>query len=164
MTTELKPIYNIKTGEEVQGQFDLDGNQRHPNGQTFLKPPEVSENETFVFEGDEKKDGEWVIYPDHRGELYYSIETKQQIEIKQIGELSENLTDLEPGEFDKWDDAKWVFDPEQKKLNILGQLQSLDFKMQRSTEDLWLMQSEIPEYHQSIIDEKNALREEYNSL
>lgn len=135
----MKSIYNIKTGLEVDGKLDADGKQRHPKGHTFLKPPETGENEIAIFDGDEHTGhGKWTIKPDYRGKIYYDTETRQRIEITQIGELPDNITDQEPGHFDKWEGKKWVKD----KDLIMSTIRA--YRTARLQETDWTQMPDVP--------------------
>ncbi|OOF87944.1 hypothetical protein BKG93_00470 [Rodentibacter ratti] len=51
--------------------------------------------------------------PDYRGEIYYSIQTGEQIVISEIGEISRDFTAQKPlNEPCKWDGQKWIKDEE----------------------------------------------------
>ncbi|MDE9447966.1 tail fiber assembly protein [Xenorhabdus bovienii] len=51
----------------------------------------------------------WVHVPDFRGRVAYHTQTRQHIEIKDIGELPPELTFLEPETlFDQWDGQQWI--------------------------------------------------------
>ncbi|MCW2484759.1 tail fiber assembly protein [Candidatus Symbiopectobacterium sp. NZEC127] len=53
----------------------------------------------------------WEFVPDHRGQMVYSIETREPSLITTIGELMEGFTLLEPAtEFDGWNGKRWVTD------------------------------------------------------
>ena len=81
-----------------------------PANATFLKPPETGENQIPVFENDH-----WSVKYDFRGKVYYKKDSKERIIITEIGIYPDkNLTNIAPGEFDRWDFElySWVEDME----------------------------------------------------
>jgi len=104
----MEKIYSTATGEELKPALDADGNQRKPAGTTFLKPPEIEAKQQLIYENDE-----WRVLPDHRGELFWSKETKECIEITELGidpTTDDTLTALTPGPYDKWNSSGWEID------------------------------------------------------
>ncbi|MGL5372621.1 MAG: tail fiber assembly protein [Plesiomonas shigelloides] len=56
-------------------------------------------------------DSDWEYLPDHRGEIIYSTETGEQIEITLPGEYPEKTTPLQPETpYDYWNGIQWVTD------------------------------------------------------
>ena len=102
--------YNPETGEYM-GQGEARESPLEPGVflipaySTSEKPPKTGDNEVAVFENEK-----WAIKPDFRGKVYYRKDTKEEIEITEIGvEPDEDMTDIEPGVFDEWDNEskKW---------------------------------------------------------
>ncbi|MEM8117664.1 tail fiber assembly protein [Morganella morganii] len=63
-----------------------------------------------------EQDGGWVLIPDHRGTKVYDTATAQESEIKELGELPDGVTTIEPDvEFPKWNGKRWVTDKAAKK-------------------------------------------------
>ncbi|MEX6253924.1 tail fiber assembly protein [Providencia huaxiensis] len=90
-------------------------------GNACLDKPELPSKSgiAIVRSADEKS---WLYVVDHRGQIAYSTETRQPVEIDFIGELPANLTLLEPKtEFDKWNGKKWVTDTEAQKAVLVAQ-------------------------------------------
>lgn len=53
----------------------------------------------------------WEYITDHRGQIVYSTETMQQVEVTTLGSYPEGTTPNVPlSPYDKWDGAKWVTD------------------------------------------------------
>jgi len=115
-----------------------------PANATFLEPPSAEENETAVFENDS-----WAIKADYRGKTYYSKDTKEAITINELGTSpDETMTDLIPGEFDKWNPETngWTEDPilvsnaQQERINKEARkfLDGTDWKMIRHRDQLAL--------------------------
>ena len=75
-------------------------------------PPEVKQGFAIV-----RTENGWVYQADHRG-TYYSIETREQVEHAELGEVPENLTALPPlTEPCKWNGTAWVKD--EKKIAVI---------------------------------------------
>ncbi|MEX6256949.1 tail fiber assembly protein [Providencia huaxiensis] len=76
-------------------------------GNACLDKPELPADAgiAIIRSVDEKS---WLYVVDHRGQIAYSTETRQPVEIDFIGELPANLTLLEPQtEFDVWNGKEW---------------------------------------------------------
>lgn len=58
-------------------------------------------------------DGEsWRQVEDHRGQTVYDKETGAEVEIKAVGPLPDNLTEIpRPGPAYRWSDGQWAYDP-----------------------------------------------------
>lgn len=55
----------------------------------------------------------WIYMADHRGEIVYSIETGDPIEITMLGDYPEHTTSLKPKtKHDKWIGSEWITDTE----------------------------------------------------
>lgn len=69
------------------------------------------------------KDGnKWEIVTDNRGKTAYNTENRQPAEINFIGDLSAELTLLEPkSEFDVWNGKKWIVDTKAQKEAFISQ-------------------------------------------
>lgn len=86
-TTGFYYSYNSE-GNEFAGVFPAIRNPRRqseyllPSMATFKKPPEIKQNETVIWNGND-----WIIEPDFRGELQVDIETKEISKIEYIGEI-----------------------------------------------------------------------------
>lgn len=61
-------------------------------------------------------DGQWQYVADLRGQKAYNKETTAEVDIKELGELSDELTFLKPEtEFDYWDGQGWRTNHEKQK-------------------------------------------------
>jgi hypothetical protein len=73
---------------------------------TMDKIPSLAANEAVFRSTDNSK---WQIMEDYRG-CAWKKETKEQVEISDLGPLDETLTKLEPSEFDVWGSNQWISD------------------------------------------------------
>ncbi len=87
----------------------------------------------------------WQMVPDYRGKIAYNIQTGEQKEIIEPGELPETLTFKQPStDFDKWDGEKWVTDIEAQKANQIKQVeQQRVILRQQANEAIILLQYAI---------------------
>jgi len=60
---------------------------------TDIEPPSLSENEVAIFNESTES---WEVKADYRGENFYYKDTGKKIEIEQIGEVGNELTDITP--------------------------------------------------------------------
>ncbi|MDE8740513.1 tail fiber assembly protein [Pectobacterium polaris] len=75
----------------------------------------------------------WEQVPDYRSRTVYSTETRQAQAVTQFGELPETMTFLAPAtEFDRWNGASWVTNPEAQQLAVTKNLQQ-ELAARRST-------------------------------
>mgnify|MGYP001222966962 CR=1 FL=1 len=64
-------------------------------------PPEKEDGKAIV-----RHDDGWMLVDDHRGQVAYNKQTRQQVSITQLGEVPLELTLLPPGSpFDNWSEA-----------------------------------------------------------
>lgn len=111
-------IYNYHPGTKEflsEGQADTDpmvkGNWLIPAHATTVTAPEIQSGYIPVFDGKQ-----WSQIPDYRGVKVYNITTAQESEIKELGELPDDVTTIAPDvEFPKWNGKKWVTDKSAKK-------------------------------------------------
>lgn len=137
------PITKEYIGENYADESPLEkGVYLLPSFATFIAPPELGENQTAVFENDQ-----WSIKQDFRGKIYYQKDTKAQIIIEKIGIYPDNnLTDIIPNEFDKWNYElnQWIEDKDlinriqQEKINKESRqfLAETDWKVIRHKDQL----------------------------
>lgn len=112
--------YSYDTQEYVGADFDNVPLGGSVVGNACLDKPELPADAgiAIIRSVDEKS---WLYVVDHRGQITYSTETRQPVEIDFIGELPANLTLLEPQtEFDKWDGKKWLTDTEAQKAALVA--------------------------------------------
>ncbi|OKP01219.1 tail fiber assembly protein [Xenorhabdus eapokensis] len=90
----------------------------------YLDAPELPDSfDIAVCRSEDEKS--WVHIPDYRGKIAYHIKTRESRKIQSIGELSSELTLLEPKtSFDKWDGKQWVTDFDEQKKYDLQQVES----------------------------------------
>lgn len=134
--------YNPVTKEyigEVNCQPDpIDGGFLLPGSSTFLEPPITKEKEVAVL-----KNGKWKIKEDHRDEIYWDKDTKEEQKIIDIGQVKdENWTELQPisdrciWKKDKWIELPLTFEElqEKEKADFAGIMpdivKELQFKIQ----------------------------------
>lgn len=72
---------------------------------SYLDAPELIDGLAVIRQGDK-----WVHVEDHRGEVYWIKATKERVVIDRIGALSDEFTDIEPKEHQKWGGDGWVTD------------------------------------------------------
>ena len=103
--------YSEKTKEFItskEARQDPKNSDNHliPAHSTVVAPPTVKENEVATFN---EVTGVWSIESDHRGSVYYEKANGNSIQIIDIGDISDTLTESVPGEFDEWDESLgWV--------------------------------------------------------
>ena len=82
----------------------------------FLDKPNMKaqKNEAII-----RCNDEWIIVSDFRGQVFYSKENGSPMEIKNIGTVSDELTNKErPSQFHEWLDNDWVL-REEKKIEYI---------------------------------------------
>ncbi|MEM8241803.1 tail fiber assembly protein [Morganella morganii] len=63
-----------------------------------------------------EQNGAWGLIPDHRGTKVYNTVTAQESEIKELGDMPDDVTTMKPDvPFPKWNGKKWVTDGKIKK-------------------------------------------------
>jgi len=66
-------------------------------------------------------DGQWQYVKDLRGQKAYNKQTAAEVEINELGELSDTLTLIKPKtEFDYWDGSEWVTDIDKQNNAIIN--------------------------------------------
>ncbi|PHM49208.1 tail fiber assembly protein [Xenorhabdus miraniensis] len=90
----------------------------------YLDAPEIPDStDIAVCRSEDEKS--WINEPDYRGKTAYHIKTQQSHKIQSIGELSSELTLLEPKTlFDKWDGKQWITDSDEKQKHDLQQIEN----------------------------------------
>ena len=111
MKTKIAYLYDEKTKEylgEATSFLDVEESKAKeeeifilPADATYIKPPEYSANEIPVWNGEC-----WEVVKDFRGETFYSKKTGESIEIKELGSVSESLTDKPKPDFEAIFDEK----------------------------------------------------------
>jgi len=107
--------YFDESNESRQFTFSLEANPESLKPDNALRVAPEFIDGYFPCE----RDGLWFQIEDHRNKVVYSIESKESLEIKQIGLIPSGYTLLEPKEFDKWDGSKWVLDEETFKKSLV---------------------------------------------
>ncbi|MEX6318210.1 tail fiber assembly protein [Providencia huaxiensis] len=111
--------YSYDTQEYVGADFDNVPLGGSVVGNACLDKPELPADAgiAIIRSVDEKS---WLYVVDHRGQIAYSTETRQPVEIDFIGELPANLTLLEPQtEFDVWNGKEWETDIKAQKVALV---------------------------------------------
>ena len=99
--------------------IEPDGFKLSPYGKTDINY--FNEDFTLKSDADLISDG---LLIDNKG-VYYYTENAQKIEITEYNiEKPEDVTELEPCDFPKWDGNKWIVDIELKKKTRLSELDS----------------------------------------
>lgn len=98
-----------------------------PGYATFTEPPIVSENQKQVWQ-----DEEWIIVSDYRGKSIYNQVTKEENFQRALGDVAEGWSLTKPGEFDKWDNGSWAYDPTQDPSSPLNASAALKSKAQET--------------------------------
>lgn len=97
--TDNNNIYSHSTTEYVSEGGSLAA------GSYLDEPPPAKQGFAIV-----RTENGWKYQADHRG-TYYSTETGEQVEISELGELPQNLTEMPPlAEPCKWNGTTWVKD------------------------------------------------------
>ncbi|EOX9503568.1 TPA: tail fiber assembly protein [Citrobacter amalonaticus] len=79
-----------------------------PGNSTDIDPGEAVAGKVSLFTGTG-----WRLEEDHRGDMVYSVENKQESVINYIGPVRDGFVVVAPtSPFDKWDGKKWVADAE----------------------------------------------------
>lgn len=104
--------YDTQTKEFLQ---ELEINEAYGTNLPFtttVKPLSKKEGFTICFNGTE-----WEYIEDNRGKIVYSKETKEESKIDYIGLIKDDVTTLQPKQFDIWDNVlnKWVEDVKSKE-------------------------------------------------
>ncbi len=95
--------------------------------QAFTTPdsvPNLQKNQIAIRN---KENTAWEISEDWRGTVWHKL-TKEAVEYSETGPLPDHLTTIEPGEFDEWQEDKWVTNLTQKlaaqKATLIQQLET----------------------------------------
>ena len=112
-------IYNV----DAKGEFSQATYQYLPIGvglpaNAYLEPPKnVQDNQAIIHNGQQ-----WTYPKDLRGTTIYSIETRAETIMQEVGDIPEGYTTLKPGsEFDKWDGKKWQLDKNKQHQSQVNQ-------------------------------------------
>ncbi len=92
-----------------------------PANATTVEPPICGADEVAVY-----KNGSWTVHENHVGKTFFRIPSGESITIAEIGPLPDDLTDVPPGDFEKWDETShsWVADQQRILLNEISLLES----------------------------------------
>ncbi|WP_256856055.1 hypothetical protein [Rodentibacter ratti] len=110
-----KTVYQYDNNGVYLGETQADLSPLEAEEGIYLMPANSTEKRPenrphFAAQFDGK---DWQYVPDYRGEIYYSIQTGEQIVISEIGEISRDFTAQKPlNEPCKWDGQKWIKDEE----------------------------------------------------
>jgi hypothetical protein len=92
----IDPLETVKAGHEVY---------LIPANTTTEEPPLVGSDQVAIMVGDG-----WTIEENHRGKTVYDKTTAQALTITEIGKIPDEVTQLVPCEYPKWDGAQWAED------------------------------------------------------
>lgn len=80
-------------------------------------------------------DSGWDYIEDHRGDIVYNTETRDEQVVSWLGAHPHNVTPLKPAtQHDKWDGSKWVTDTESQKAELVAQADAIKSTLQREAE------------------------------
>ncbi|MCG6387485.1 hypothetical protein [Vibrio fluvialis] len=110
-------VYPIKLGESYYNEHGheykvSDFNFDLPDGFTWETPPKADEGYAVQF-----TDGKWEILPDYREKIAYPKDRDggEAYLVKELGDLPDTHTLLEPADFDSWVDDAWSYDIERHR-------------------------------------------------
>lgn len=104
---------------------------------TDIEPPLPKPGFAIVW-----SDGQWSHIPDHRGKIVWSKQTRDRVEIFDLGEVPDDYTSIEPTSVDVWDAAteRWMTDQaavaKATRRRALSELAESDAGLVRGLEDL----------------------------
>ncbi|EHN7880966.1 tail fiber assembly protein [Salmonella enterica] len=108
-------IYNYvaETGEFLEASDEyLQEGVGIPAHSTLLPKPLTERGQVAIFDIDQKS---WLVVEDHRGDIVYSKDSGEALEINTIGPIPDSYTDVKPlHEYDSWNGKKWVIDINKK--------------------------------------------------
>ncbi|HCB1655765.1 TPA: tail fiber assembly protein [Citrobacter farmeri] len=101
--------YDLETGEYTGWSDEyINVGVSMPGNSTDIDPGETVTGKVSLFTGTG-----WRLEEDHRGDMVYSVENKQESVINYIGPVRDGFVVVAPtSPFDKWDGKKWVADAE----------------------------------------------------
>lgn len=137
-----------------------------------IAPPETGKNETAVAD---LESGKWEVKADYRNAKGYSTENGQEVEIKELGKLPEDITlEARPSEYHSFVKDKWTItkaDQQRKQADeakahnqqIYTQIDELETHQQRPLREAALAKNDAEKKAalkrvQNIDDQINHLR------
>ncbi|EAO2687540.1 DUF4376 domain-containing protein [Salmonella enterica] len=103
---QILSVFNFSPDtKEYIGESDayIAPNTGLPGNCTQVQPPKIKSGFTPVWLGEE-----WQLVEDHRGQIVYNKESGHQVNITELGGLSENVTIISPmSKFDRWNGETW---------------------------------------------------------
>lgn len=113
--------YDTETKEFIQ---ELEINEAYGTNLPFattIKPLAKKEGFEVVFNGTE-----WEYIEDNRNTVVYDKETKQEYKVDYLGKIKDDVTTLNPEQFDKWDytQNKWNENIEKKETQRIQQIKA----------------------------------------
>ena len=110
-------INSVFTHESTADRDQFDECWIIPTNTTTIKPGDPKDNFVNVFDENSKS---WSLVEDFRGQIFYSKTDGSEVEIKEVGAVSDELTDKKyPGQFYNWDGADWVLNDAEKANAII---------------------------------------------
>lgn len=113
-----------------------------------------------------EKNGTWVLVEDHRDEIVYDIETKASAKVDYLGPIKIGFTLLEPSQFSKWNDTKWILDEdEQNEFKIKQNKAQKNLLLNEANENISILQDAIDfDMSENGDEEKLKLWKKYRIL
>lgn len=113
--------YDTKTKEFIQ---ELEINEAYGTNLPFtttVKQLAKKEGFAICFNGTK-----WEYVEDNRNTVVYSKEDRQEIKIDYLGKIKDDVTNLKPEQFDKWDYSSnsWVCDEVEKEKDRIKNINS----------------------------------------
>ena len=113
--------YNTETKEFLE---ELRINEAYGTNLPFtttVKPLAKKEGFAICFNGTK-----WEYIEDNRDKTVYVKDTKQELKVDYLGKIKDDVTTLQPKQFDKWDNEtnKWVCDDIEKENSRVQNINS----------------------------------------
>lgn len=108
-----------------------------PSNSTDIEPDQEVDGMIAVFVS-----GAWRYEEDNRGEIVYSTDTGEPMEIDYIGKVRDGFTRVAPSTpFDRWDGQRWVIDEDAKHTSdVLSAEKEKEFRINEANEYINRMQ------------------------
>lgn len=111
-------VYSIQIGQAFYGEYGdefvvSDYNFELPENYTFTKPPSLRSDKYVV----KLVNGEWQQLLDHRGQIAFAKnrDNDKDYQIRDLEELPDTHTLLEPKAFESWVNGGWQYDIERHR-------------------------------------------------
>lgn len=133
---------DLMTGELLGlGQSYVTKGAGLPAGAYINTPPDPQLDKTIVRTS---RDSGWQHIEDFRGRTAYEISSKNAVLITWIGSIPQDLTLLEPGEYDSWNGERWEFDQQLKdQLQIASAKGQQTKKIDKANEQIAIIKPAV---------------------